>query len=271
MVLAPLAAPTAGSGDRRRQRAEHHVDDALAGMGARSDRRREIGVEQRALRRHDIEEIEQAVIVRHVRVEQRLQRIEHARDVAVSVTLMLPGTCGAVPEKSKQHDAVAAMRRHRDAHLDRDVAGSRRRHRPSRLSKRYSPGANARERVAHAASPVRRMMSSKAAASSGTPRSLDHLAEAPHAEPAGRDLREIVAAALLRHARIEQQQIEEVLLQLALRGTGGSRGMRSAFLIDLGHAARHAARRHAADVGVMRDVAHEGDELAVRGTPASPC
>ena len=35
-----------------------------------------------------------------------------------------------------------------------------------------------------------------------------------------------------------------------------------AFLVDLG-AARHAARRDAADVGMMRDVAHEADELAV--------
>ena len=63
---------------------------------------------------------------------------------------------------------------------------------------------------------------------------LDHLGDAPHAEPAGGDLGEIVAAALLGHARVEQQQIEQVVLQLALRGTGGSTGMRSAFLVDLG-------------------------------------
>ena len=105
------------------------------------------------------------------------------------------------------------------------------------------------------------MISSNAAVEHRHAARLDHLADAPHAEPARRDLREIVAAPLLRHARIEQQQVEDVLLQLALAEQPDQRNAR-AFLIDLG-AARHAARRDAADVGVMRDVAHEADELAV--------
>ena len=40
-------------------------------------------------------------------------------------------------------------------------------------------------------------------------------------------------------------------------------GMRRPLLVDLRHAAGHAARRHAADVGVVRDVAHEGEQGAV--------
>ena len=67
-----------GLGERGRERADDHIDDALAGIGARRDRRRELGVEQRAERRDDVDEIEHALIVRHVRIEQRLQRIEHA-------------------------------------------------------------------------------------------------------------------------------------------------------------------------------------------------
>ena len=67
-----------GLGNRGRERADHDVDDALAGVGARRDRRRELRVDQRAERRDDVDELDQALIVRHVRIEQRLQRIEHA-------------------------------------------------------------------------------------------------------------------------------------------------------------------------------------------------
>ena len=77
------------------------------------------------------------------------------------------------------------------------------------------------------------MISSNAASSIGTPRRLDHLGEAPLAEPAGRDLREIVAAPLLGHAHVEQQKIEQVLLQLALAEQPDQRNAQ-AFLVDLG-------------------------------------
>ena len=40
-----------GLGDRGRERADHHVDDALRRVGARRDRRREFRVDQRAERR----------------------------------------------------------------------------------------------------------------------------------------------------------------------------------------------------------------------------
>ena len=36
-----------------------------------------------------------------------------------------------------------------------------------------------------------------------------------------------------------------------------------AFLVDLRHAAGHAAGHHAADIGVVGDVAHEADQRAV--------
>src|SRR6185295_658558 len=90
---------------------------------------------------------------------------------------------------------------------------------------------------------------------------LDHFADAAYAQATCGDLREVVAAAFFRNARVEQQEIENVLLQRAL-AEQPDYGNARAFLIDLG-AARHAARCDAADVGVMRDVAHEADEIAV--------
>src|ERR1700724_3040933 len=70
------------------------------------------------------------------------------------------------------------------------------------------------------------------------------LAQSPLAEAAGGDLREIVAPALLRHANIEQNEIEQILLQLPPAKQLHDR-QAQALLIDFRHAPRHAARNHA--------------------------
>src|SRR4029434_1595692 len=91
---------------------------------------------------------------------------------------------------------------------------------------------------------------------------LNHVGDAPHTKAAGGDLRKIVSAPFFRHSRVEQQQLENIGLQLA-PAKKAYHGDAGALLVDLGSTG-HAARRDAADVGVMGDVAHEADKLVSR-------
>ena len=158
----------------------------------------------------------------------------------------------------EQHFPAAAVRRHGDVQLERDVGGA---HAVvvhdvfEGVFARRNAGQRFAQAFARAADDlVEGRFEQRDAAR------RDHLAHAPHTETAGRDLRKIIAAPLLRHTRVEQQQVHHVVEQFAAAEQPDHRDAR-AFLIDLG-AAGHAARRDAADVGMVRDVAHEADELA---------
>ena len=85
--------------------------------------------------------------------------------------------------------------------------------------------------------------------------------QAPGAEAACRDLRVVVAAPLLGHPHVEQQQVHDVALKLASPEEPHDRDAQ-ALLVDLAHSARHGPRRHAADVGVVREVRDEAEQLA---------
>jgi hypothetical protein len=65
----------------------------------------------------------------------------------------------------------------------------------------------------------------------------------------------------VRHANIEENEIEEILLQLSFPEEL-DHGQAQALLIDLGHPASHAAGNHPTDIGMVRDIAHEADEGA---------
>ena len=242
-----------GLGNRRRERADHHVDDALARVGARRDRGGKLRIDQAARRRVDLHQIDQALIVRHLRIKQRLERVEHAGlrrgAVGVDVSLHLRTGAGEVEE----HFAIAVVRRHGDAELDGNI-GRADAVVVHHVVKSIFAGLDAPQRLAQPIAGAANDLVERGFEHRHAPR-LDHFRHAADAEPARRDLREIIAAPLFRHARIEQQQIENVVLQLAFAEQPDQRNTR-AFLIDLG-AARHAARRDAADVGVMRDVADE--------------
>jgi hypothetical protein len=85
---------------------------------------------------------------------------------------------------------------------------------------------------------------------------------APHAQAAGCDLGIVVAAPFLGDTGVQKQDLEQVLVQLALLVQSYHRDAQS-LLVDLRHAAGHRARRHAADVGVMGDVADEAEQFAL--------
>ena len=102
----------------------------------------------------------------------------------------------------------------------------------------------------------------EAVADRGNPVMAEDLDQPAAAEPAGRDLGKIVAAPFGRNPHIEQDQIEQVLLQHALAEQAHHRDAQ-AFLVDLGQPAGHAAGHGTADIGMVGDVAHEGDEIAV--------
>ena len=91
---------------------------------------------------------------------------------------------------------------------------------------------------------------------------LDGLRHAPHAQIAGRDLREIIAAPLVRQPHIQEHEVEQLALQHAFAEKLDHRHPQ-AFLVNLRHAARHRPRRHAADIGMVRDVADPGDDAPV--------
>ena len=90
----------------------------------------------------------------------------------------------------------------------------------------------------------------------------ENLGQPAAAEPAGRDLGEIVAAPFGRHTDVEQDQVQEVLLEDAFPEQADHRDAQ-AFLVNLRQTAGHAAGHGAADIGMVGDVAHEGDELAL--------
>src|SRR5207247_8390621 len=62
----------------------------------------------------------------------------------------------------------------------------------------------------------------------------DDFAQTPLAEPASRDLREVIAAALLRHTHVEQDEIEQILLELSFAEETHHRQPQP-FMEDLGH------------------------------------
>ena len=109
---------------------------------------------------------------------------------------------------------------------------------------------------------ARSIMSSNPRITVPAPRSSTSSSQAPRAEAAGRDLRVVVAAALVGDPRVQEQEVEEVLLQFAPPEQAHDRDAEP-LLEDLGHPARHAPRGHAADVRVMGDVADEPDEGSV--------
>ena len=64
---------------RRCERAEHHVHDPLAGVGAARDRSGKHGVEKRAGLGRDLGDVQDPFVVGHLRVEQGLEAVAHAR------------------------------------------------------------------------------------------------------------------------------------------------------------------------------------------------
>ena len=91
---------------------------------------------------------------------------------------------------------------------------------------------------------------------------IHDLEEASRAQAARSDLRVVVAATLLRHPHVEQQQVHDVALQLASPEEPDDRDAQ-ALLVDLAHPARHRPRRHAPDVGVVREVGDEAEQLSL--------
>ena len=77
----------------RGEGAKDDVDDPLAGVCPRCDRRRESGVEQRSLADIDRRDVQDALVVGDLRVQERLQRVGDrrlggvARDVDIALNL----------------------------------------------------------------------------------------------------------------------------------------------------------------------------------------
>jgi hypothetical protein len=240
--------------DRRRECGDDHVDDALADMRARRGRGGKAAIHQRAGLGDDLVGVEDALVVRHVGIEQGFERVRH-RGLGgvrrVDVARHLLGRTGEV----ERHAALADG----DPALDRQVARGKAvivHHVLGGIDAlgdggeaRAHPRLGARDDLVEG-----RLEHVRTVA-------LRQLVHAPLAGAAGRDLREVVAAPLVGNALVDQQQREDVLHQLAAAEEMDDRDAQ-AFLVDLGHAAGHRARRHAAHVGVMRDVRHVADQPA---------
>ena len=242
-------------GQRLAERPDHHVDDALAGMRARRDRGREAAVHQGSRLGVDVRDREHALIVRHLRVEHRLQRVAHRRlrrvHGDVDVALHLRTRAGEVEVRAVARDghpqpdgnvhrldAVAVHHVLERVHAVRDAGDGL-----------AQPPLGAGDDLV------------EGGADDGGGVEIDHFQEAPGAEPARRDLRVVVPAALLGHPHVEQQQIHDVALQLALAEQPDHRDAQ-ALLEDLAHAPRHRPGSHAADVRVVREVRDEAEQLA---------
>ena len=86
--------------------------------------------------------------------------------------------------------------------------------------------------------------------------------EAACAKIAGGDLCIVVAAPLVRNPDVQKHDVHDIVLQHALAEELDDRNAQT-LLIDFGHAAGHGTRHHAADIGVVCDVADKGNKLAL--------
>ena len=89
---------------------------------------------------------------------------------------------------------------------------------------------------------------------------IKQLQHAARADGVGGELRVEIAHALVRRARVEQDDVDHIAIHLA-RAHDAHRRDADAFLIDRLAHRRFRARHHAADVGVMRDVGDERDDF----------
>ncbi len=91
---------------------------------------------------------------------------------------------------------------------------------------------------------------------------LEQRLDALDADEIGGELRTQVADALLGRTAVEQDDVDDVAIDRT--GAHDSHERQSQALLEDRAAHRgFAARHHAADVGVVRDVGHEGDDAAV--------
>ena len=237
----------------RGERAEHDIDDPLAGMRPGRHRGGEDSVEQRSAGRGNLHAVDHRLVVRHFGVEQRLERVGDGGDGRVhghiDVAGHLRGGAGEIETGASallldgEHDGdVAGV----DAVIVHDVVETVGAVRDGANGVRHAPG-SAREHVLEG----------------GEDRigavGVNGLRHAPHAQIAGRHLREIVPAPFVRQAHIQQHEVEKLALQLAPAEELDHRDPEP-FLVDLRHAARHRPRRHAADIGVVGDIADPGDD-----------
>ena len=244
-------------GHGRRERAEHDVDDPLAGMRPRRHRGGEDGVEQRALRRGNLHAVDHGLVVRHFGIQQRLERVGDRSDGRVhghiDVARHLRRGAGEIEARAfallldGQHDGdVAGV----DAVIVHDIVEAVSAVRDGADSVRHT-GCGAGQHVfkgsQHGFGPVGR----------------NGLRHAPHAQIAGRNLREVVPAPFVRQPHIQQHEIEQLALQFAPAEQLDHRHAQ-AFLVDFRHAAGHRPRRHAADIGMVGDIADPGDDAPVR-------
>ena len=88
---------------------------------------------------------------------------------------------------------------------------------------------------------------------------LKQLVQAPLTQPICRNLRQIVAAPLFRDPHIQQDHVEHILDDFAVAHQSDRRDAQ-AFLIDLCHAAGHAAGCHPTNIRVVGDVGDEEDQ-----------
>ena len=86
--------------------------------------------------------------------------------------------------------------------------------------------------------------------------------DASHADGVGGELRFHVAVALLRRAGIDEDEIHHVPIDLSAAHDAHRRNAQPLLKDGLAHR-RLAARHHAADIGVVRDVGDVGDDAVV--------
>ncbi len=238
------------------ERADDHVDDALAGIGPRRDGGGRRAIQQGAVRTVDFADGEDALVIGNFRIEQRFQAISDRglrrvqRDIDVS--RYLRGRAGEV-----EADAVAG---HFDPDLDRNVHGAEAVI-VHDVFETVGAVRNAGDALAHTL-----LGALDDFAERGVQRcdgiGLGGLDQPAVPEAAGGNLGVIVAAPFFRNSDIQQQEFEQVFLKLATPEQFDD-GNAETFLINLRHAARHRARRHAAHIRMVCDIADERRKRAV--------
>ena len=232
------------------ERAEAHVGDALAHLDvAGADRDRRNRGHDRARWRDHGDRPHGATVRRDRRIGRGAHRERHRahrhRLDRVDVPRALRVGAGEVERR------VVAVDRQQRARYVSATAG-RGAGRRSRARRRNATRRRAAPR-ARRASGVRRSRRSRRAARPNAARSTTAACARP--EPVRAALRVEVAAPLVGRARARDQDLGHRVVETDRRDA-------KPFLGDLGRVRRHRARRHAAEIGVVRAVRHPTDERA---------
>ena len=249
-------------GHGQSQRAQHGLDDLLRAVGACRDRSRRQRIDDGAGRRQDLDRPVAARIGRHMRIDHRDHHVVGGGvgvgDGRVGVAFGLAVGAGQID------DGAAVVDGELDRDADRAIVDAVV---VDEILAVVDAGGNARAGPGACAARNSRAGRRRRARTTSLPYLRNRRSSALDADHQRRHLGANVAQRLVGHADLIGDDADDLLVLDAALEQLHHRQPQT-LEVDFADAAGDAARRDAAEVGVVRDVADEADRARRRGTPA---